>query len=175
MKITGTARTVQERLKDDAALRWTAIVAAFLLVLVFVCGVLTFVHQARASDVSKQLESTREEAETLKRDSELLKGDVAKYQPAYLQLQRTQSQKTLLDSREADIDDRQAEVEAAEKGLETREASVKAREDAATANANAGDWWVGKVRECLARSASNRVATVTEGSLIGRDTTCYTQ
>ncbi len=73
-----------------------------------------------------------------------------------------------------ELAEREAALEAAEATLAEDKAEVESRESAVFDRESAADWWILQVRECLARSGADRVATVTEGNLIGRDITCYT-
>lgn len=169
------ARAVRDRLNEDATLRRVTLVALISVVLAVAMAIFAFTQQARAGQLSAEVDQQEASLATSADELHSLRADVSKYEAAYLQSKRLDDREAAVSSRENALTARENEVKAAEAGLDTRQAEVQDRERRAAESLNASDWWVEQVRECLARSGSNRVATVTEGTLLGRDTTCYTQ
>lgn len=173
--IAQRAQVIRARLVEDAAVRWLAIVGTALLLMATVFAILAFTQQSRAASLADELRQKDAALTAAADELDGLREDVAKYEPVYLQSKRLDDRETAVSARENALTAREKEADASEASLTTRETAVQDRERKAAENANASDWWVQEVRECLARSGANRVATVTEGSLVGRDTTCYTQ
>lgn len=172
---TQKLHVARERIVADPVLRWVVIAAISLLLLTVILGALAGYHQARSSALSGELVQKNAALEQVSDEAAALRRKVEQYEPVYLQSKRLDDREATVTAREAAVSDRESKADATKASLDTREAAVQDRERKAAENANATDWWVPQVRECLSRSGDNRVATVTEGRLLGRDTTCYTQ
>lgn len=162
------------KLKNDRTVQVFA--AACLVLLLGAMGAAAYAvvsAQDSASSRSAFAEQGQDLAAAQARITEL-EGTVEQYKPAYLDARKNESKRSELASKESTLAAREKETAEATSKLDEREAAVKAREDAARANANASDWWIDKVRECLARPGQSRIASITESSLIGRDSSCYT-
>lgn len=168
------ADTWVSRLRTDRNTQILTAAVTVLLVGLIVSVTFNVLGAASASNDDATITDQQGQIKTLSDKVSSLEDDVRIYRPAYDKSKSLDRLAVDLSNREAAVQKRETDADATSKKLDEREAAVQAREAAASANANASDWWVGKVRDCLARSGQSRIATITESSLIGRDSTCYT-
>lgn len=114
--------------------------------------------EADYEEVRADLTAEREDKFEVQRENRALKDGVADVEARAAAIT---DQETAIAAREAELTARDAELTA-------REQAIKATEEDLASNT---DWWIDRVRECLARPGSYRMASATEGTL-GREVSC---
>jgi len=166
--VWGRMRSDKLRLVLGAATVILAVATTSLIVLNVVNYNVAVAAQSERDEYADEIERLTDEVDDLTAENRLHKHNLDRMRPAYLAAKELERRESIVESREAEVATKEADVAA-------RESAVQSREDeAAAVSARNTDWWVGPVRECLARPGEYRWANVREGGGLGNDVSCYT-